>query len=271
MAIVHTTKQQDIQLSGRFFEILARGLKKLDALDEVLMDHVWSSIHSDFNSPFARNWKQYYCKPTPWYWAPPWDDGRPDRPDGARAYWTVTDALVKGQKRIRCFGFEGSCDNLPAYIFDRSNNVPPHTTDVRSISTLQGSSVDTSADIAAFSRIEDLTLCFASYGEENTQDYIKDWSGLETLLNSLKFLKSLKLRLPCSVGDDELANVYFRQDQVLPQPNTWERLESLMLWGMAARATEFCSLLLTKMPVQRDLSIASIELLTGTWEGVIID
>lgn len=149
------------------------------------------------------------------------------------------------------------------------HGIGPHTTDYRSITMLQGSSVDTSADITAVSRIEDLTLCFASYGEGNTQDYIGDWSGLETLLNSLKFLKSLKLRLPCSVGDDELANVYLRQYQVLPQPKTWERLESLMLWGMAARATEVCSLLLTKMPVLRDLSIASIELLTGTWEGVI--
>ena len=260
---------QDAQLNGEdFFENFVEGLQNLRNLTRVKVEDRWpvlSGITNDSEklflksptgSPMARNWESFHARPRRWQWMPPHYNldsilGN-GATDGAVHYWTMTNALIRSERKIQSFQIgHGWANAIPPYIFDRSqpNSLSSH-----------------GLDIVAFSGLKILKLRIAAYGDEKTPEYFPNMDGLRFLLGSLRHLEVLNLDLPAVPEDQQ---VFYNYNEVFPPECQWNQLETLSLQNLASDAADFLALLIQRAPNLNDLELGTIELLSGTWEGVI--
>lgn len=172
--------------------------------------------------------------------------------DGANHYWAITCALILSQRKIQTFEVgSGFSHGIPAYVFDRSQ--------VKSLS-FHG------LDIFAFSGLKKLKLSVAACGDEKISGLFPNMDGLRFLLGSMHRLEVLDLELPGDTVDNPALDNY---NQVFPKDGQWSQLTMLSLHGFASSAADFLTLLTRRTPNLSEIQLDMIELLTGTWEGVI--
>lgn len=244
---------------GNFFETLVEGLQKLQNLARITMTACWPSrlelnsasvrfvLKEPSGSPLARSWELFHLLPQKREWMQLASESTAT--DGAIHHWTVINALIRSQRKIQAFS--ESCYSTPPYVFDRSqpNSLSSH-----------------GLDIVAFSGLKILKLHIAAYGDENTPELFPNMDGLRLLLGSLPFLEKLMLDLPENPRDEPLLYDY---NQVFPPNGHWSRLTKLSLSHLASAAADFINLLTRRAPILVGLDLGAINLLSGTWEGVI--
>lgn len=79
-------------------------------------------------------------------------------------------------------------------------------------------------------------------------------------------LEVLDLILPAEDVDKPTLCAF---NQVFPQQGHWSKLTTLSLFCFASSATDFLTLLIHRMPSLIIVELEEVELLTGSWEGVI--
>ena len=242
--------------NGDFFEELIRGLQKLSSLIHVKMDDhwdlPWAWLHDPSKlllkrptgSPLARNWNSSHLCPQR-NWVPHGLDEASQKRHVASHYWTIICALIRSQKSIQTFATGGTCD-ISLFCFDKSQ-VGLY-----------------SLDIVAFSGLKTLKLRI-TYDDKNTLIPYASMDGLRSLLGSMHHLESLTLSLP----DNRPNQLLYSCEDIFPPQGRWSHLTSLHLDNFASSATDFLTLLTRAMPNLKDLHLSTIELLSGTWEGVL--
>lgn len=239
--------EQRCMQSGDFLRILVYGLRNLDRLESVNMCQKWTSRHfyitqSDptyyYPSPFGRTWDVFHAQPLGWA-------NEDHVSDACDQIWTITTALSSAQRRIRRF------DPRP---------VPANTFNTDKITSTM---VDCSVN--AYSGLRDLDLMLVP-DEHQVEDHSKlvKLPGLQRLLQSMNGLRNLKLTI-----DHWSSNKWSAFDQVFPGDGQWLGLTSLNLTGMFTPAKDLVRLLTARMPKLRDLYLLEIELVDGSWEGVV--
>ena len=106
--------------------------------------------------------------------------------------------------------------------------------------------------------IKSLSLNPASYGDHRTTVPYPHIDGLPTPLQAIFRLNRLKPKLP-EEWDNELVTVY-SYDQVFPRHQKWMELESFEIESHLTGAKDLQSLVASRMPNLRRLSISSIKL-----------
>ena len=252
--------------SEKFFETLVGGLQKLSNLACVLMKDEWPRPQlwvddpmslfqtRKLGSPMARNWNMTHLRPQSWEWMP--QDYESDlasgATDGAKHYRVITDALIRSQRKIQKFVLDHEQpQGIPPYVFDRRQ---------------LGSNSFHGFDVVALSGLKELKLSIAAYGGEATPEYFPNMDGLRFLLGSMHHLEVLDLKLPADPRDDP---TLYKHDQIFPREGQWSQLKSLSLQNVASTAEDFLVLLTRKSPILSNLELGMVELLTGTWDGVI--
>ena len=244
--------QQDILQSGEFVEILARGLQNLVGLASVTLAPNWPVTHHRMDghgSPLARNWSTFY--PSPCGGSFTYDKNGLNHPDGARHYLIISSALARARKQVRIFKIGKAMSwtgGVPPYVFDRSDHS------------------STGRAITAFSGLEHFDMTLASYADYETPTLFENVDGLRLLLDSMNLLKFLSLRLSCDYEPDP---TLYRYENVFSAAKFWGRLTTLKLEFMSTTATDLLLLLVFQMPQMRHLKLGGIQLLEGTWHGVI--
>lgn len=240
--------QQRCINSGDFLRILVYGLRNLNRLESVQVCQEWD-IWPDYllkahhyNSPFGRTWHIFLAQPRCWN-----HDSTPA--DGLDDFWILTTALALAQTRLRHF----DTTSLPFICFDTVK----HATE---------SMVECSID--AFSELENLSLRFwydQTQGEIRSGLKPDKLSALQSLLKSMTALKTLNLCLPRNCGEN-----YLTLERVLPTSEIhWTNLSSLELGNVSTPAEDLVELLTIRMPELQVLYLLGIELIEGSWEGVI--
>lgn len=248
--------------NGVFVETLVAGLQKLRNLSCVIVSNKWSfDDHKNLllkrptGSPLSRGWNIFHTCPQSWEFRPPRDNPSSrllrGATSGAGHYWAITAALLRSQRRIQTFkvGDEFS-HGVPPYVFDRSRLESP---------SFHG------LDIVALSGLQVLKLCIAAYGNEKTPKSYPNLEGLRFLLGSMHHLRVLNLDLPEYPRDEPACYSY---SQVFPRDGQWSQLTSLSLYSFASGATDLLTLVTRKTPKLSHLKLGTINLLSGTWEGV---
>lgn len=252
--------------NGIFVETLAQGLQKLKNLSRVVMDNRWRTprqvsdgskkmLFKRLNgSPLARKWNVFHGCPPSWSGIPQCEQLTSLRgtTEWADHYWAITCALVRSQRKIQTFELSPSyiwC--VPAHVFDRSQmkNISYHGLDVVAFSGLRHLKISIAPDVVGIS-----------------PGLYPDMDGLQCLLGSMHNLELLDLRLPRNIQGKPAFHTY---DQIFPKEGHWSQLTTLSLCNLASSAADLLTLLTGRMPNLRDFQLGSVELLTGTWEGVI--
>ena len=251
--------------SGDFFDDLARGLQKLSNLTLVKMDDqcLFSEailddpdklfLKSPTGSPMARDWNLFHLRPRPWQWGPQDHltvNGASQGTHGSNHYWMIICALIRSQRSIQAFA-TGGVSEIPPWVFNKSH-----------MKTLGFYGLD----IVALSGLKTLKLRIASCDNEDTSKRFPSIDGLRSLLGSMHHLESLCLDFD---ADTERKPMFYNYDQVFPPEGQWSQLTSLKLVNFSSSATNFLTLLTRATPNLKELMLDGIELLSGTWEGVL--
>ena len=252
---------------GRFFQKLYSGLSRLPNLQSVnVRDDLWDRCRQHWicafylqernesfrtiksGSPLVRGW----C---PWHLAP-WK--RADA--GFERLSLVVRALSKTEKCIKTFlcYTRGDTGLSPRRFSscDMTRGFPRHVAN-------------------ALWQLEILKLQITPRKDDNMNHANDKVLGyLPQLLEKMLGLKSLHLILVNSerrlqewrtVLDDDC----YSYSQVFSDRGSWPRLEHLYLDGLAIDAMDIIFLLFNQMPNLKDLWLKRIDLLGGTWAGVI--
>ena len=255
--------QRSQPMDGNFVETLVRGLQKLKTLSRVTVDDRWPFprevlddpkklfLRNPTGSPLARNWSMFHTSPHSWNYGPNLIN-EPRATDGADHYWAITCALIRSQRRIQTFEVrEYLSHGIPPYVFDRSQS-----------NTLSSHGLD----IVAFSGLKVFRISIAPYGDEKTPQFFPNMDGLRFLLGSMHHLEFLELNHP---GEHEDRPTIYTYTQIFPKEGLWNQLTTLSLHYFASSAMDFLVLLTRRTPNLVELRLGMVELLTGTWEGVI--
>lgn len=267
----YSTNQRAQYTNGAFLENVVAGLQKLRRLSCVIVGDRWSNpevcplnsfddskgllLRRMTGSPLSRGWNMFHTRPQSWEFRPQRDNPRSEilrgATNGAGHYWFITAALLRSQRTIQTFKVGDDLSNgVPPYVFDRSQMETPSSY---------------SFDIVAFSGLQVLKLSIAAYGGERTPELFPNIEGLRFLLGSMHRLRVLNLNLPKYPEGEPACYSY---NQVFPRDGRWSQLTSLSLSSFESSATDLLTLVTRKTPKLSQLELGTINLLTGTWEGV---
>lgn len=169
-------------------------------------------------------------------------------PNGERHYWIITTALVRAERQVDEFVFNG--DRLLRWDGISPNFFVPNALGL---------------DIAALSGIKRLHLLPASCRDAGAPEYCGSVGGLPQLIGSMHLLERLEPDLPNTIND----LILYNHDQVFPKVTMWTSLGTLGLFDFSRSATSLLRLLLIQMPRLKNLDLSPTQLVEGCWESVI--
>lgn len=254
----HSVYQQRTLHRGDFLKTLVLGLSRLDRLASVSLEGEWDlDVQRNigglrYGTHLARRWHPFLLRPSEWSWKSASSDGG-DVLDGWRHYWIITTALFRAQRHIDEFAVgKGQLPGISPETFARKN---------RTQLNLLG------LDIAALSGIKRLHLHMASCQHPSAPVCCDNIQGLGKLLESMRSLECLNLRLSENLSYDSVS--LYSYNQVFPKANTWDQLQNLRLENFASSTTDLLRLFLIQMPSLDNIAIGDTQLLDGCWESVI--
>ena len=248
----HAVYQHHSLRSGSFVDSLAQGLRKLSLLSSIKVESEWA-VSSDgylLGSPLSRNWDTFHASPTGWAWEEASVTLECPKPNGIGHYFIIVSALVRAQRSIRNL----TIPDIPPEIFNRSDHSKPSVLNL---------------DTVAFAGLEVLVLSLASWcaghSDQATLEVCPNIHGLKAMLSSMTRLQVLDLALPYK----SFFPSDYKCDQVFPKDTIWTQLETFKLLSLSTKATDFVDLLTFQMPKLQHLSLNTLELSDGNWEGVV--
>lgn len=193
-------------------------------------------------SPLARSWHPFHAKPV---------DLNLDEDPLLRLYDvfnTLTDILAVAN---------GSIARFQTPIHQLTEGIP--STALKATSQLPLQKL-----LDAYSSLEHFTVTVVS--DEDMIDEAHHLTKLPRLLANMPKLKQLDLDLShADFGDVRRFCLY---EQVFPTDMVWTNLTQLTFWNISFRAMEFITLIFNQQRLRR-LGIVDMNLLDGTWEGII--
>ncbi|KAG6999221.1 hypothetical protein G7Y79_00036g071770 [Physcia stellaris] len=248
---------QDYMEKGFLMELLRRGLRDFSRLSSLavkdglfgenlnetgLIDR--STLCCKYSgSPVLRSWNPLHARPS--------SDNTAENVDWH--FRKLTSALTETDKRL---------ESLRLLSHEYSSTIP--------LMTLQSATAGStllSESIRAYSNLRSFAFRVSA---SRTEDYkSREALGmLPRLLGEMHSLNHLDLSIfrPASESSE-----HWTYEQVFPQyPYTiLPNLVSLNISGFSIKAVDFIDLLLVRLPRLRDLTFFLVELLEGSWEGVI--
>lgn len=242
---------------GLLMKVLRRGLRDFSRLNSIavkdglfgqnlnetgLIDR--STLCCKYSgSPVLRNWNPLHARPL--------HDNTAENVDWH--FRKLTSALAETDTRL---------ESLRLLSHEISSTIPLITLQ----SAIAGSTL-LSESIRAYSNLRSFAFRVSA---SRTEDYkSREALGmLPRLLGEMRSLKHLDLSIfrPASESSE-----HWTYEQVFPQyPYTiLPNLVSLDIGGFSIKAFDFIDLLLLRLPRLRDLRFSRVELLEGSWEGVI--
>ena len=230
-----------------FLKSLIFGMKQLSRLQTVRLRDEWPSdgkLRGE-GSPLARSWHPFHAHPVGWLL----DSGeRLEQSRASEDFWTLASALSKaGKTGIRKLSFETIM--TPTLFASGPGEKQYH--------------VDFGVD--AYRRIEELKLSFAGIPQETAVDVC--YNRLQRMLESMTALKRFELELSDDFDSDP--QKFFSYAMVFPKNGHWPQMTAFALRNLAIGAKDLTTLFASKMPGLRYLTLGSINLLNGQWEGII--
>lgn len=210
-------------------------------------------------SPLARSWGFFDATPLDWSWGPDGSRGLDLRDPGYLAFWTITIALSKNEKRI--------------HNFELDSGIAPATFDTQSIA--KGKVFRCGVD--AFAALKERRLDIA-YGYDDSHDPNRydTLSGLRILLSRICNLEKLEICLTQEEYDpsDQQYSLgplgeWLTYSHIFPKHGVWPHLRTFAVRDIRIRDEHLVHLLFARMPSLQHLKIKNMDLLHGTWESVI--
>lgn len=243
---------------GWFFDELSTGLGSLKGLRSVVLDHhFWESNFFKFlrpkrlrfdaslsGSPLSRIWNPFHLGPVGWQHLPDLDIGGPRI---TAQFHMLTRAICETNKEITSL-----------QISDNDGCIPHQAL---TVSTLTNS--DVGHFMTAYSGLRCLDIKIAADSADHQDALIV----LPDLLRQTYGLEKLSLHFSKDVRHFSLVPKY-RYEEVFPALGSWPELKELSLFGLKIGGWELLILVLRQARLRR-LELGDIELLDGTWEGVI--
>ena len=194
----------------------------------------------DCGSPLARTWSPFCLRPTTMN----------DYEDGdmhiSRYLRILTAALASSSRRLSSIELGNS-----EYV----EGLPPSALTVPIMSAMGKEKV-----LTAYSRFEELYLTMFSRVDDRNDNLV----GLQSLLENAPNLESLTLFL----DKESIEQTPHRFDQVFPRGRFSPNLKYLTLHGLAVKALDLI-ILIWQWPHLKYLEIEWMDLLEGSWEGII--
>lgn len=258
---------------GMFYLELCSGLPQLPTLKSVKMeDDISAYLNKDLidqfgatnptnphhtpgpflsRSPLARSWNPWHLRP------------KRSKDYGLEHFSLVIQALSRTQKRIEKFKCESLVrKGLPPAAFARNGITEQFHHHLAN----------------ALWQLRRLDLKITPRSHDSVDHNNAEVIGLlPYLLEQTTGLRRLSLVLSSiehvrEVGRSSvplLDNVYYTYSQVFSNRGTWQHLEYLFVTGLAIHALDMFFLLLNQMPQLQGLCLSHIDLLSGTWDGVV--
>lgn len=254
--------------NGLFLSRLCRGLRRQDRLRSVILSsNLWTydlcenkrtgsvkpnTLHGpESGSPLVRSWNPLHLRPFLWTC----DEMKSERPLVRDHFYIVTAAISKTHRNLKSLEIPyGEVGSLPPQTFNR-----PAMTDDHFAQTLN-----------AYSGLEVLNISIDANEDEDSDD-VEALAALPRMLEQMRGLKTLELNLSKDVDrHPSRANTteHYTYQQVFPTLALWPRLTKLSLMGIAIGGHDLLCLVGARAKVT-DLTLYCIELLDGTWEGLI--
>ena len=261
------------EVHGMFFSDLCSGLHRLPNLQSVKMDdHIWCQTCRDIEvafcstnprytpntilsgSPLARNWNPWHLRP------------KRSEDEGSERLSIVIRALSRTKKSIRIFECQSRHSRMyeglsPWHfsIYDISQRYPRHMA-------------------IAFCQLQSLTLQITPqlwnmvpHGDAKALGFLpqllEQITGLKRL--DLKLLTAERIKRQRRLSLTPLDDTCYTYSQVFPLHGKWQHLEHLYLAGLAINGLDLCLLLFCQMPRLQRLWLNRIDLLEGSWDGIV--
>ena len=252
--------------TGFFLSRLCGGLRRLENLRSVILNNsLWTydlyenrrtgSVNSntlhgpDLGSPLVRSWNPLHLRPLFWNC----HEMRNERSLFCDHFYRLTTAITETHRQIKSLEIPyGDVGGLPPQVL-----VKPTITDDYFYRTLH-----------AYSGLEvlDISICAS---ENDGSDDLEALATLPRMLEQMTGLKKLQLNLAKEMYEPfGSTREYYTFQQVFPTFAFWPRLTELSIKGLAIGYFDLLFLIFGRANVT-DLSLQCIELLDGTWEGVI--
>lgn len=246
---------------GTFLSTLCDGLRRLENLRSVtLSSTIWeyglyeskrfgnvrsNTLHGpDLGSPLVRSWNPLHLRPFRWDHYQMGDE----RFLICDHFYTLTTAITETHRNIK--SLEIPCRSTGVSM--RGSLPPQALTWPRMTEDLYYRTLH------AYSRLEVLDISIAG-GRNHDSDDLEALATLPRMLQQMIGLKKLKLHL-----NTEHCYTY---KQVFPALALWPKLTQLWITGLMIGGYDLIRLIHDRANVT-DLTLDSIELLDGTWEGV---
>ena len=246
---------------GWFFNELSIGLGSLKGLRSVSLDHDFWDFAYSWNkffkmlkpnkfyailsgSPLSRIWNPYHLSPVGWQMLPDLDIGRPRI---SAQYYMRTQAIRATNRKITSLQTLDHDECLPHQAL--------------TVSTL--TKIDLGHIMTAYSSLRCLDISIAV----DSSDHQDPLTVLPDLLRQMYGLERLSLQFSRDDFEHLLVPKY-RYDEVFPAFGSWPELKELSLVGIEIGSWDLLILLLRQARLRR-LELGQIDLLDGTWEGVI--
>lgn len=252
--------------TGHFLSKLCGGLRRLENLRSVILNSsLWTydlyenkrtgsvkpnTLHGpDSGSPLVRSWNPLHLRPFFWNC----DEMRNERSLFCHHFYTLTAAITETHRNIKSLEIPfGEMGGLPPQVL-----VKPTITDDLFYRTLH-----------AYSGLEVLNISICA-SENDGSDDIEALATLPRMLQQMTGLKKLTLDLSKEMYKPSgPTREFYTYQQVFPTIAMWPRITELSIKGLAIGRLDLYCLVGVRAKVT-DLTLHCIELLDGTWEGVI--
>ncbi len=199
------------------------------------------------SSPLSRSWNLFHLRPTGWDMLFDLDDGCSHM---CAQFQILTRALSATNKNVTSLQYSTDSfrGGLPQQALMKSN-----LTDSESWHFM-----------TAYSSLR----CLDIYITMNNPDQRDTLTLLPELLRHTFGLRRLSLHFSKEYGTPASVSEYYRYDEIFPALGFWPKLTELSITGLAISGWYLMSLLWRARLTQ--LSLSAINLLDGTWEGIIV-
>lgn len=259
--------------NGIFFSDLCSGLLRLPNLQSVIMeDNIWSKIRMDITdeflttcphltprtnltgSPLARSWNPWHLRP------------KRSEDAGSEYLSLMVRALSKTKKHIKHF----ECQSRHPRIYEGLSpwdfamyNMTQRFPRQMTIALCQLESLKLQITPRRYDLVD----------QENTKalgflpQLLEQMTGLKRL--DLVLITAERIRKERRLSLTPLGETCYTYSQVFPPLGKWQHLEHLYLNGLAIHGLDMYFLLFHQMPRLLRLWLNRIDLLEGSWDGVV--
>ncbi|KAL8685178.1 MAG: hypothetical protein Q9218_007925, partial [Villophora microphyllina] len=249
-----------------YWNNVAREITRCPNMESAILDARWSEARSSEDSPcgkpllkgspVSRAWNVLHLRPFKLRGA----NGPEDDPliyDGSLDFIQLCLIAAHFPRALRRLETKGESSALSTMLFSSEKGLG----DILRLENL-----------VIFSKLQTVDIGFDHVDEVVDEDpSFVPLLGLQRFLHAMPRLQELRLSLPSYNGEGGAKNKRYTIEQVFPLiPTYWNNMRCLDIDHLAFNPGSLVSLLMFEMPNLRVLRVAGIELLSGTWEHILV-